>query len=122
MFPMTGISLTAQLPGFSISPGTSCYPITADTRAATESKQDWQEQKKLAAKRRKIEQEYEKTEQQIPSLEEEIARLDEEFSRPEHACDAGKLAELSRMREEKETVLTDAMDRWEQRAEELEQF
>lgn len=97
-------------------------PEQADTRAATESKQDWQEQKKLAAKRRKIEQEYEKAEQQITSLEEEIARLDEEFSRPDYACDAGKLAELSRMRGEKETALTDAMDRWEQLAEELEQF
>lgn len=88
----------------------------------TESKLDWQEQKKLAAKRRKMENEYEKAEQQITSLEKEIAHLDEELSRPEYACNAAKLTELSQMREEKEAALTDAMDRWERLAEELEQL
>lgn len=88
----------------------------------TESKLDWQEQKKLAAKRRKMENEYEKAEQQITSLEKEIAHLDEELSRPEYACNAAKLTELSQMREEKEAALTDAMDRWEKLAEELEQL
>lgn len=88
----------------------------------SEAKLDWQEQKKLAAQKRKKENEYEKIEQQISLLEEEISHLDEELLRPEYACDAGKLTELTRAREQKEAALTDAMDQWERLAEELEQL
>lgn len=88
----------------------------------SESKLDWQEQKKLAAEKRKKENEYKKIEQQISLLEEEIAHLDEELLRPEYACDAGKLTELTREREQKEAALTNAMEQWEQLAEELEQL
>lgn len=94
----------------------------ADENDNTESKLDWQEQKRLAAKKRKLENEYKKTEERITTLEAEISRLDEELTRPEYACDAGKLIEISRNREEKEAALTDAMDRWEQLAEDLEQL
>lgn len=88
----------------------------------SEAKLDWQEQKKLAAEKRKKENEYERIEQQISLLEEEIAHLDEELLRPEYACDAGKLTELTREREQKEAALTDAMEQWERLAEELEQL
>ena len=70
-----------------------------------EGKLDWHEQKKLAAKKRKIENEYQKTEQEIETLETDIANLDEELMRPEYACNAHKLNELSTAREEKETCL-----------------
>ena len=88
-------------------------------REDTEAKLDWQEQKRLAAERKKLERQYNDTEELIASLESEIASLDEELARPEYACDAGKLTELTRERETKEATLTDAMDRWEQLAEEL---
>ena len=87
----------------------------------SDSKLDWQEQKKLAAEKRKKENEYERIEQQIALLEEEISHLDEELLRPEYACDASKLTELTRECEQKEAALTDAMEQWEQLAEELEQ-
>ena len=87
-----------------------------------EGKLDWQEQKKLAAKKRKIENEYQKTEQEIETLETDIANLDEELMRPEYACNAHKLNELSTAREEKETALTAAMEQWERLAEQLEEF
>ncbi len=92
------------------------------TEKNSEAKLNWQEQKKQAARKRKIENEYEKTEQQIAILEDEIAHLDEELLRPEYACDAGKLNELTKEREQKEAALTDAMDQWEQLAEDLEQL
>ncbi len=92
------------------------------TEKNSEAKLNWQEQKKQAARKRKIENEYEKTEQQIALLEDEIAHLDEELLRPEYACDAGKLNELTKEREQKEAALTDAMDQWEQLAEDLEQL
>ena len=87
-----------------------------------EGKLDWHEQKKLAAKKRKIENEYQKTEQEIETLETDIANLDEELMRPEYACNAHKLNELSTAREEKETALTAAMEQWERLAEQLEEF
>ncbi len=95
---------------------------SSGTEKNSEAKLNWQEQKKQAARKRKIENEYEKTEQQIALLEDEIAHLDEELLRPEYACDAGKLNELTKEREQKEAALTDAMDQWEQLAEDLEQL
>lgn len=92
---------------------------TSANKGDSEAKLDWQEQKKLAAERKKREKMYEKTEELIASLEEEITSLDEELARPEYACDAGKLTELTKERENKEAALTDAMDQWEQLAEEL---
>ena len=81
---------------------------------------DWQEQKKQAAQRKKQERLYEQTEDRIAVLEDEISALDEELAHPEYACDAGKLTELTKEREKKEAALTDAMEQWEQLAEDLE--
>ena len=85
----------------------------------TESKLDWQEQKQLAAKRRKLENQYSQIEQKIEMLENEIAALDIELSLPEHATNSAKLTELSREREEKESALAEAMELWEDLAEQL---
>lgn len=85
----------------------------------TESKLDWQEQKQLAAKRRKLENQYSQIEQKIEMLENEIAGLDIELSLPGHATNSAKLTELSREREEKESALTEAMELWEDLAEQL---
>lgn len=93
---------------------------TPSPASDTEAKIEWQEQKKLAAQKRKKENEYHRVEQLITELEEEISQLDEELLRPEYACDAGKLTELTTKREQKEAALTDAMDQWEQLAEDLE--
>lgn len=85
----------------------------------TESKLDWQEQKQLAAKRRKLENQYSQIEQKIEMLENGIAALDIELSLPEHATNSAKLTELSREREEKESALAEAMELWEDLAEQL---
>ena len=52
-------------------------------------------------------------------LENEIAALDIELSLPEHATNSAKLTELSREREEKESALAEAMELWEDLAEQL---
>lgn len=59
------------------------------------SRKNWQR------KSRKIENEYQKTEQEIEALETDIANLDEELMRPEYACNAHKLNELSTARRRK---------------------
>ena len=59
------------------------------------------------------------------SLQEHIFRLENrrrELMRPEYACNAHKLNELSTAREGKETALTAAMEQWERLAEQLEEF
>lgn len=98
---------------------TSDTGVNSPAKEETAAKLSWQEQKKLAAERKKIEKMYEQTEEHITSLEGEIASLDEELARPEYACDAGKLMELTREREKKEAALTAAMEQWEQLAEKL---
>lgn len=98
------------------------HASVAPSSNKSEAKIEWQEQKKLAAEKRRKENEYKQVEQQITELEEEIAQLDEELLRPEYACDAVKLTELTEKREQKEAALTDAMDQWEQLAEDLEEL
>ena len=100
--------------------GTNEKSESTNSAADSESKLDWQEQKRLAAERKKLERAYNETEELIGELENEIASLDEELSRPEYACDAAKLTELTHNREKKEAALTDAMEQWEQLAEQLE--
>ena len=96
--------------------------ITSATssKGNTDAKLDWQEQKKLAAQRKKLERQYNQVEELIGTLEDEIAFLDEELARPEYACNAAKLMELTKERETKEAALTEAMTQWEQLAIELE--
>lgn len=101
----------------SVSSHATSKPTSSKTDS--EAKLDWQEQKKLAAERKKLEKTYNQIEELISSLEGEIAALDEELCRPEYACNAAKLTELTYEREKKEAALTDAMERWEQLAEEL---
>ena len=101
---------------------TNCESGSDRSSQKTDTKSDWQAQKAEAAKRRKIETQYNKVEQLIETLEAEIAALDEEFSLPENATNAHKLAELSKSREQKETALNEAMEEWEQLADELENF
>ena len=102
------------------SPSGMASPTAANANSSSEAKLDWQEQKKQAAQRKKQERLYEQTEDRIAVLEDEISALDEELARPEYACDAGKLTELTKEREKKEAALTDAMEQWEQLAEDLE--
>ena len=74
----------------------------------------------MAAERKKLERQYNRVEELIATLEGEIAHLDNELARPEYACDAAKLMELTKEREVKEAALTEAMTQWEQLAMELE--
>ncbi|MBO5488277.1 MAG: ABC transporter ATP-binding protein, partial [Eubacterium sp.] len=86
----------------------------------TESKLDWKAQKELDAKKRKLQNASKQAEETIARLEEEIHEIDAEFALPENATNVGRLTELTRLKEEKETTLTDTMDQWEQLMEELE--
>ncbi len=93
-----------------------------NVKSTSVSKLDWQEQKKLTAKKRKIQNECKKAEDLITTYEEEISSLDKELSSPEYAFDAGKLTELTNMRNAKDEALSKAMERWEELEKELEDF
>ncbi len=86
----------------------------------TEAKQDWHAQKQQAAERRKLENEYRRTEREIEELETEISSLDEQLALPENAANPEKLMDLTSAREEKQKLLDDAMERWEELAEQSE--
>lgn len=91
-------------------------------KADSEAKLDWKEHKEREAKRRKIEHSYHQTEETIQDIEQRIAGIDAEICLPEYASDVGKLTELTRNKEQLEKELEQAMEAWEQYAEQLEQF
>lgn len=93
-----------------------------DKTGDTGSKLDWQEQKQRAAAQRKLESEYRRTEEEIEELETAVAALEEQITLPENAANAAKLTELTAAMEEKQSLLTAAMERWEELAENLETF
>ena len=94
----------------------------SQTSGVSKNKLDWKAQKEMEAKKRKIESAYKKEEALIEELESRISEIDEEMLLPENASNLATLTKLSKERDEKEAALTDAMEQWEQLAEELEQF
>lgn len=104
----------------SIYLNTENIPNTAND--VSQGKLDWKAKKEFEAKKRKLKNAYEKEEKHIEELENRISSIDEEMLLPENATDAGKLTELAKERDEKETALTLAMERWEQLAENLEEL
>lgn len=94
--------------------------ITQKKLTESDAKNDWQEQKRLAANRKKIERQYKDIEDKISELEESISYLEEQMALPEYACDAVKLNEFNTTKEEKEKILNDAFNKWEQLAQQLE--
>ena len=94
-----------------------------DTTASSDNgKLSWQQQKELQAKRRKIENEYKKTEERIVQCEDIISGVDEELMKPEVATNSAKCNELSEKRSNAEEELSTLYERWEELAEELEEF
>ena len=91
-------------------------------KAETSSKTDWKAQKELEAKKRKIENAARQAEETIAALEQDMENIDNEIALPENATNVGRLTELSREKEEKETALTEVMEQWEQLMEQLESF
>ena len=94
-----------------------------DTTASSDNgKLSWQQQKELQAKRRKIENEYKKTEERIAQCEDIISSVDEELMKPEVATNSAKCNELSEKRSNAEEELSTLYEKWEELAEDLEEF
>ena len=96
--------------------------LSSASKADSDSKLDWKEQKEREARRRKIENGYQNAEKKIQTLEERISAIDAEIALPENASNVARLTELTRERETLEQELETAMEDWETFAEELEQF
>lgn len=84
---------------------------------ASESKLDWQAQKKLQAKERKRQNDLKKLEEKIQKLEEASAKLDEELAKPEYAMNSKKLMDITNEKAEIDTKLWDLYEQWESLAE-----
>ncbi len=83
------------------------------TKEASEGKIDWQQQKQENALRRKKENEIAKIEDEISDLEDRIAKLDEELAKPENGFNSAKLNELSKEKEELDSLLEPLYEKWE---------
>lgn len=102
-------SQAANLTAFAASASNN----TKNAEAVSETKMDWQEQKKLQAEKRKKENRIQKLEQEIEVLEAKQSELDTELSDPANGTNVAKLQELSKEQEALSEKLTALMSEWE---------
>lgn len=86
---------------------------TQHTVAESETKNDWEEQKRLQAAKRKRENEAARMEQRIEELEQLISEIDAEFYKEEVATNSAKLNELSTKQTAYQEELDELYVKWE---------
>ena len=79
----------------------------------SETKADWQEQKKLQAEKRKRENRIQKIEQEIEAAENRQTELESELSDPVNGTNAAKLQEISKEQEILSQKLAALLEEWE---------
>lgn len=96
------------------------FPVTASSsntlnisEAVSETKADWQEQKKIQAEKRKRENRIQKIEAEIEALEAKQAEVETELSNPANGTNVAKLQELTKEQEAVFKKLTALMSEWE---------
>ena len=80
------------------------------TNKESDSKSTWKHEKKVKFTY-KEQKEWDVIEDEIATLEERLSEIDDEMMK--NASNSGKLADLQREKEEKETLLEEKMERWE---------
>ncbi len=114
--------LKSRLSGGAASDSSSDSPSDNPTKSkASETKLDWQEQKKIEASRRKLQKEFDETEAKIDRLENEISEIDALLCTPEIGTNLAKLRELTDSRDSKSDELASLMDKWEALSIQLEE-
>ena len=98
----------------------SSTPHSKDSSSGS-SKADWLAEKEVQAKRRRLERSLSEVEETIEKLEAEIYDIDEMLSDPSIGTNLPRLQELTKEREAADEKLSEAMSKWEQLSEELEQ-
>ena len=98
----------------------SSTPNSKDSSSGS-SKADWLAEKEIQAKRRRLERSLSEVEETIEKLEAEIYDNDEMLSDPSIGTNLPRLQELTKEREAADEKLSEAMSKWEQLSEELEQ-
>ncbi len=86
---------------------------------ASQSKSDWEAQKKLGAQKRRLENDFAKCEAEINKIEARNAEIDVCFNDPEIATNSFRLRELSEEKEKNEALLEGLMETWEDLYEKL---
>ncbi len=95
--------------------------INSKTTSSGSSKADWLADKEIQAKRRRLERSLSEVEETIEKLEADISSIDEMLSDPSIGTNLPRLQELTKEREAADERLSEAMSKWEQLSEELEQ-
>ena len=89
--------------------------LNADKAPETvsETKADWQEQKKLQAEKRKRENRIQKIEEEIEAAEARLAELEAELLNPANGTNVAKLQEISKEQEALSLRLSGLLEEWE---------
>ena len=88
--------------------------LSSESKAVTESKLSWQEQKEAQARERKRLNELKKTEERITSLEERNAKLDEMMTQEEVFTNSIRCQELANEKASLAAELDELYERWEE--------
>lgn len=89
-----------------------------ETTKTKEVRLSYEEQKELSRKRNKLEKTIKDAEAKIETLEQEIANIEIEMS----SCENNRAIELSTLYEEKNTLLANEMQRWEETSAQLDEL
>lgn len=88
---------------------TKSAPLSFDTNTKT----DWQEQKRLQSEKRKLENRIQKIESDIETIENKLDALNAELNNPDHATNVAKLQEITISQEQLGHTLEELLNEWE---------
>lgn len=99
----------------------SAASLSASSKAETEAKTDWKNQRIQQAKKRKLENDIKKTELSIETLELRNEELDGLMADPQYCTDAVRLTEFAKEKEDNLRELEALYEQWEALGEEMEE-
>ncbi|MGX7013579.1 ribosomal protection-like ABC-F family protein [Vagococcus silagei] len=93
-----------------------------EVEVITETKRDYEQDKKMQRERRTLERAVAKIEESLHQVEADLEIIQQEMEKPEHMDDLGKLQDLNKQLAEKTQAQDDLLEEWETASLALEEF
>lgn len=93
-----------------------------EVEVITETKRDYEQDKKMQRERRTLERAVAKIEESLHQIEADLEVIQQEMEKPEHMDDLGKLQDLNKQLAEKTQAQDDLLEEWETASLALEEF
>lgn len=93
-----------------------------EVEVITETKRDYEQDKKMQRERRTLERAVAKIEESLHQVEADLEVIQQEMEKPEHMDDLGKLQDLNKQLAEKTQAQDDLLEEWETASLALEEF